>query len=280
MWSRWTWEARHSTRSPQKVSHIRLTAASRRRFASRGTTLWSSRSSSETSRITSHQASPSCAAATIAWSIASDIRSSTPEVNSSPSRPGSADVRPSQSAPGTIRFAISTRPSASTTRSSALPDQPRDASTVCSAISPRPPTRAGSKAGRPPAPATPVRCGAAYASMAGHAAVARQQVVPLAHGRAVAGDPLQPDRGAGVMDVRGPLDEPAGPGEERLQASHDRGRALETLAPAADVEVELRVVGVALAQRAEVAGLQTGPQGVGGAHGRRPEPTFATAGSS
>ena len=117
--------------------------------------------------------------------------------------------------------------------------------------------------------------------MTGHAAVAHQQVVALAQGRAVGvGDPLQPDRGAGVMDGRGPLDEPAGPGEERLQASHDRGRPGDALAPAADVEVELRVVGIALAQRAEVAGLQTGPQGVGGAHGRRPEPTFATAGSS
>ena len=38
---------------------------------------------------------------------------------------------------------------------------PREASTVCSAMSPMPPIRAGSSAGRPPAPTIPVRCGAA-----------------------------------------------------------------------------------------------------------------------
>src|SRR5207245_2643861 len=70
IWSRTAWGARNSTRSPQKASHISFTAASRRRFASRGTMLWSSSSWSDTSRITSHQASPSRAAATMAWSRA------------------------------------------------------------------------------------------------------------------------------------------------------------------------------------------------------------------
>ena len=82
------------------------------------------------------------------------------------------------------------------------------------------------------------------------------------------------------MDGGGPLHEPARPWEERLQASHDRGRPGNALTPAADVEIEHRVVGVALAERAEVTGLQPRPQGVDDAHGRRPEPTFATAGSS
>ena len=117
--------------------------------------------------------------------------------------------------------------------------------------------------------------------MTAHAAVAQQQVLALAQDRAVGvGNPLQPHRGAGVMEGRGPLHEPARPGEEPLQAGHDRGRPGDALAPAAHVEVEHRVVGIALAQRAEAPGLQPGPQGVGDAHGRRPEPTFATAGSS
>src|SRR3954471_18307067 len=82
------------------------------------------------------------------------------------------------------------------------------------------------------------------------------------------------------MDSGGPLHEPPRPGEEPLQASHDRGRPRDALAPAAHVEVEHGVVGVALAQRAEVRGLQPGLEGVGGPHGRRPDPTLATAGNS
>jgi hypothetical protein len=82
------------------------------------------------------------------------------------------------------------------------------------------------------------------------------------------------------MEGHGPLHEPARAGEEPLQPGHDRGRSDDPLAAAAQVEVEHRVVGVALAQGGEAPALQTGPQGVHSAHGRRPEPSFATAGSS
>jgi len=46
------------------------------------------------------------------------------------------DARPIQSAPGTIRLAISTRPSASTTLSIRLPDHPLEASVRRSATRP------------------------------------------------------------------------------------------------------------------------------------------------
>jgi hypothetical protein len=117
--------------------------------------------------------------------------------------------------------------------------------------------------------------------MTRHAAVTQQQVVALAQDRSIGvGNPLQPHRGAGVMERRGPLHQPARTKEEPLQAGHHRGRPGDALAPAAHVQVEHRLVAIALAQRAKVAGLQPGPQRVGDAHGRRPEPTFATAGSS
>ena len=117
--------------------------------------------------------------------------------------------------------------------------------------------------------------------MTRHAAVTQQQVVALAQDRSIGvGNALQPHRGTGIMERRGPLHQPARTKEERLQAGHDRGRPGDALAPAAHVEVEHRIVGIALAQRGEVPGLQRGPQGFCDAHGRRPEPTFATAGSS
>jgi hypothetical protein len=53
--------------------------------------------------------------------------------------------------------------------------------------------------------------------MTRHAGVAQEQVVALAQDRAIGvGNPLQPHRGAGVMDDRAPLDEPARAGEECL----------------------------------------------------------------
>jgi hypothetical protein len=82
------------------------------------------------------------------------------------------------------------------------------------------------------------------------------------------------------MERGGPLHEPARPGEELREAGRDRGRPGDALAAAAHVEVEHRVVGVALTQPGEVPGFEPGPQGVRDAHGRRAEPTFATAGSS
>ena len=144
-------------------------------------------------------------------------------------------------------------------RSSALPDHPRDASTVCSAISPRAADHSRVERGAPARSGDgPMRRD--VGEMTAHAAVAQQQVLALAQDRAVSvGDPLQPHRGAGVMQRDGPLHEPARPREERLEAGHDRGRPGDALAPAAHVEVEQRVVGIALAQRAEAPRLQPGP---------------------
>ncbi len=122
--------------SSQNSCHIAAAAPSTKRFCSRVSGVASSSSSADTSRITTHQASPSRSAAIVPGSSCAGIRAKAPSVWSSASRPGSRVARPSQSEPGTMRFAISARPSASTSRSMRLPDQPLEASVVRSAIGP------------------------------------------------------------------------------------------------------------------------------------------------
>ena len=127
---------RWGTSSSQNSLHISAARPRTKRFCSRVSGVESSSSWSLTSRITTHHASPSGSAATTVGSTDAGIRANTPSANRSASRPGSRVQRPSQSDPGTIRFAISAVPSVSTSRSIRLPDQPLEASVVRSATGP------------------------------------------------------------------------------------------------------------------------------------------------
>ena len=156
----------------------------------------SSSSSALTSRITTHHASPSGSAATTAGSTVAGIRANTPSANRSASRPGSRVQRPSQSEPGTIRFAISAVPSASTSLSMRLPDHPLEASVVRSATSPERGEqllgglRHGSAAGRG------ARAGRVDPVALDAPVGAEVQVVALAHRAAVVAHALEPHRDA------------------------------------------------------------------------------------
>ena len=86
------------------------------------------------------------------------------------------------------------------------------------------------------------------------APVAQLQVVALAHRRAVIGDALEPERDAGGIHLRRPLDEAPGAREPRCE---ELGRPLGSGDPGASAgqaRVEQRVVRIEIAQRREVAG--------------------------
>ena len=190
----------------------------------------SSSRSSLTSRITTHHASPSGSAATMAGSTAGGTRARTPLANRSASRPGSRVARPSQSEPGTIRLAISTRPSASTTLSIRLPDQPLEASVRRSATLPSEREqllrhlrhRLRGRGGARPRREDPLP-----RHLPGGVEV---QVVALAHGGPVVAHALEPQRDPARVHHDVPLDQPAGarrrrPARPRSPLGHERGAA-------------------------------------------------------
>ena len=120
-------------------------------------------------------------------------------------------------------------------------------------------------------------------------AIAEPQVVALAHGWTGLGDPLEPERYAGGMQLRRPLDEPAGAREPRGQELDRLFRPDGPRASAGQARVEKRVLPVGVPERPEVAGDEgvvqkprnlPGGEGTGrrGAHGFLPQAIFAQAG--